>query len=322
MTGFTHHGGRLDQAMACYPDAPLPWIDLSTGINPVPWQPSGPLAIDWGALPSLAALRELEARAAAYFGAPAETVAAVPGSDLALRLLPQLGLPGPYRYGTPGYRTHAEALPGAIPVSIPVPIDDAASGAGTLLLANPNNPDGRLLSPAALDRLRGDGWLVVDEAFADCLPEASIVPALPDRTIVLRSFGKFFGLAGLRLGFVIGPPEIVARVRALLGDWPVSSAAIALGTAAYRDAGWIAATRIALIDQAAALDGVLQRHGLVARGACPLFRLVAGEPSLFERLARAGILARPFDYAPTWLRFGLPADAAALARLDRALAGG
>jgi cobalamin biosynthetic protein CobC len=317
MTAFKHHGGRLDAAAAAYPDAPLPWLDLSTGINPVPWRPAETLAVDWGPLPSVTALAELEATAAAAFGAPPASVAAVPGSDLALRLLAQLGLPGPYRYITPSYGTHAEAFPDGTPVAI----DDAAGG-GTLLLANPNNPDGRLLTPADLGSLRGDRWLVVDEAFADCHPHASIVPTLPERTIVLRSFGKFFGLAGLRLGFVIGPAGIVARVRALLGDWPVSCAAIALGTAAYRDTAWIAATRIALVDRAAALDAVLLRHGLPAQGACPLFRLVDGDPSLFERLACAGILARPFDYAPTWLRLGLPADAPALDRLDRALAHG
>lgn len=314
MNALTHHGGRLDDAVMLYPDAPRPWLDLSTGINPVAWQPPADLTIDWARLPSPAALAELEASAAAFFGAPAAQVVAVPGTEIGLRMLPRLGLPTPHRHLAPGYRTHGTAMP--------EPVTNVAVAGGTLLLANPSNPEGQILSADELVTLASDRWLIVDEAFADVDPAISMVPRLPPRTIVLRSFGKFFGLAGVRLGFVIGPPEIVAAYRAMLGDWPVSSAAIAFGTAAYRDHDWIGATRARLTQDAAALDAVLRAHGLTPGGTCPLFRLVRGAPALFERLARAGILTRPFDYAPDWVRIGLPADADALDRLDRALAGG
>ena len=141
-----------------------------------------------------------------------------------------------------------------------------------------------------------------------------------ERVVALRSFGKFFGLAGVRLGFVIAAPDILSRLRDWLGDWPVSAHAIAWGSAAYADRAWIAATRIALVERATALDAVLARHGLIAKGACPLFRMVEtpDAPAIFRRLAAAGILVRPFADAPERLRFGVPV-AADLARLDEAL---
>ena len=192
------------------------------------------------------------------------------------------------------------------------------------MLANPNNPDGVDRSTAQLARLadaqmRAGGWLIVDEAFADAMPESGFVGG--ERVVVLRSFGKFFGLAGVRLGFVIAPPDIVQRLRDLLGDWPVSSHAIVWGSAAYADRTWIAATRTALVERAAALDAVLVRHGLVAKGACPLFRMVEtpDAEALFLRLAAAGILVRPFADAPQRLRFGVPAAAADLERLEKVL---
>lgn len=315
MTTLAYHGGRLDDAAILYPTAPTPWLDLSTGINPHAWQPSTPLSIDWKRLPSVTALRMLEESAANFFGAPARNVAAVPGTEIALRMLGQLDLPAPIHYVAPTYRTHAAAFADGVEIDI----RDAGRTTGTLLLANPNNPDGCRLDRNALAALAAGRWLIVDEAFADCDAEWSVVPYLPANTIILRSFGKFFGLAGLRLGVVIGPDAIIAKFRALLGDWPVSAAAIAFGTAAYRDADWIASMRLRLVTDAQALDAVLRRHGLEPSGDCPLFRLVRGDPSLFDRLAKAGILTRPFDYAPDWLRIGLPKDAHALARLDRAL---
>lgn len=315
MTTLTYHGGRLDAAAALYPDAPGPWLDLSTGINPVAWQPPPALTVEWQRLPSPVALKELEANAAAFFGASASSVAAVPGTEIALRMLGRFDLPAPYHYVAPTYRTHAEVFENASPIGA----GDASRVSGTLLLANPNNPDGRLLSCATLRALARERWLIVDEAFADCDPAWSIVPDLPEKVVVLRSFGKFFGLAGARLGFVIGPADVIAHVRAMLGDWPVCAAAIAFGTAAYRDTAWVEATRARLVEDARALDTVLQLHGLQASGACPLFRLVRCDAKLFARLANAGILTRPFDYAAGLMRIGLPPDRAALTRLDSAL---
>jgi hypothetical protein len=175
------------------------------------------------------------------------------------------------------------------------------------LLANPNNPDGRIVARDDLrdwhDRLmRRDGWLVVDEAFADAAPQFSVSSKVGQwpRLITLRSFGKFFGLAGLRLGFVLAPPEVTAMLRAILGDWPLSAGAIAMGRAAYQDAAWIAQARRDLAQRATQMDRLLAGHGLKTRGACPHFRLIEDDAAqtLFNTLAQAHILSRPFDYAP------------------------
>ncbi len=318
---FRWHGGRLADAQARYGSAE-PWIDLSTGINPVPWPDASRIAVDWTALPDPSALAELEAAAAAHFGLPPAHVCAVPGSEIGLRMVGSL-LDRPACYLTPGYRTHGEAFAQAKPVRDP----EEAPPSSVLLIANPNNPDGRVFARKQLlawtERMQ---WLVVDEAFADCMPGGSIAPHVGEgrQLIVLRSFGKFFGLAGLRLGFLLGPTPIVAACRRMLGDWPVSAAAIAFGTAAYRDRAWINATIAALGERTKELDALLARHDLEARGGCPLFRLVERDDAaqLFERLARRAILTRPFEAEPTWLRFGLPADADAMERLDRALADG
>lgn len=281
---------------------------------------------DWQRLPDDAALHTLEAVAAEHFGARGPQVLALPGTEFGLRGLAALGLPTPFRHVWPGYRTHAEALPGTEPLSFEALLAHAMLG-GTIVLANPSNPDGRLVPPVELMVLakalaEAGGWLVVDEAFVDAHAGSSIIPLLDgtEPVIVTRSFGKFFGLAGVRLGFTVGPAAIIAQWREVVGSWPLSAAAIAIGTATYADAGWIATTRNALVERAAALDGVLRHHRLEPIGACPQFRLVecnAGE--MFERLAGAGILTRPFDYNPRWMRLGVPASVSELARLDGAL---
>lgn len=323
------HGGRLDLAKLRFPDAPQPWLDLSTGINPLRWPvPEGLATADLGPLPAPSALAALERAAAGAFATDA-AVTALPGSEIGIRMLQAIGFPGPHRHVGPGYASHAAAFHDSrrIPVT---DIDAAAAGGGTIIVANPSNPEGHRVDPehllAVARRLkRRGGWLIVDEAFADTLPEASVLPhrTAEDPVLVFRSFGKFFGLAGIRLGFAVGPEPMIERIRARLGSWPVSSLAIEVGRAAYADAGWIAATRAHLHDEAAALDSVLTVAGHTPRGACPLFRLIETEDAqgLFLRLARAGILTRPFDTAPRWLRLGLPGGAG-LARLERALADG
>ncbi len=324
MKALRIHGGRIDLSANQYPAAPRPWLDLSTGINPQPWTPPVYLSIDLTALPSPAALAELEAAAAAVFGTAPERVVALPGSEIGLRSLACLDLPLPMRFVAPSYATHGQAMPGAHPMSRMM-IDDIDDG--TLLLANPNNPDGALDGPERLLAIaRRGGWLVIDEAFADVVPSSSIIPLLDthDRVVVFRSFGKFFGLAGVRLGFMIAPMAQAEAMRARLGSWPVSAHAVAYGTAAYRDRAWIARARVTIAERAARLDALLARHGLQAVGDCPLFRLIETDAAatLFDRLACAGILTRPFDYAPRWLRIGVPGNDAAFVRLERALANG
>lgn len=321
-TDWTWHGGALDAAKKHFGTDDQPWLDLSTGINPHRWPGTDAIAVDWHRLPERDALADLEAAAAAHFGVLPRHVCAVPGSEIGLRLTGRI-IGGAAHHIAPSYRTHGEMFADTAPVT-----PDRASGNGTLVLANPNNPDGRIVDSTALEALLAGrtGWLLVDEAFADCDPAIGIAHRVDDnvRLLVFRSFGKFFGLAGIRLGFAIGPPSILEPLRALLGAWPVSAAAIAIGTAAYCDRGWIDAMRARLRVEAGALDAVLGRHGFPAQGGCPLFRLVETEDAaaLFGRLARAAILTRPFADQPRWLRLGLPGSDEALVRLDAALAHG
>ena len=318
---WTWHGGGIEAARRYFGGGD--WIDLSTGINPQPWPGVADMSVDWQRLPDPEALARLEAVAAVFFGVDPRHVCAVPGTEIGLRLAGAL-IGGAAHHVAPGYRTHGEMIADSRPTGWP----EAQTGAGTLILANPNNPDGRATTPDAMCRLltNRNGWLLVDEAFADADPGRSIAASVDDtqKLIVFRSFGKFFGLAGVRLGFVIAPPAIVEALRMRLGAWPLSAAAIVIGTAAYGDAGWIDATRRRLPNEAAGLDAMLTRHGYRPTGACPLFRLIETDDALalFERLARRAILTRPFAEQQSWLRIGLPADAVALARLDAALGDG
>ncbi|WP_176594545.1 threonine-phosphate decarboxylase [Sphingobium sp. EM0848] len=324
MSGFTWHGGRLAEARALYGGED--WLDLSTGISPLVWPGVEQIALDWRALPEPDDLTALEAAAAAHFGVEPDHVCTVPGSEMGLRLVGRM-LAMPARWLVPSYRTHGEVFADGAPVEH----WDGAAEPIALLLANPNNPDGRMITPERLQQWlaaleQAGGWLVIDEAYADAAPSCSLAREVGDRRrlILLRSFGKFFGLAGVRLGFLVGPRAIVAQARRMMGEWPVSAAALGFGRAAYRDREWIAKARGSLDERATELDAVLARHGLDARGNCPLFRLVEVEDGfcLFDRLAQRAILTRPFEENHRWLRLGLPGDEAALTRLDRALANG
>ena len=315
---FRRHGGRAAAAARAYGFERADILDLSTGINPRPypvWRGSQEAA---ARLPDPEDLRALEAAAAQAFGASSSQVAAVPGAEAAIRLIPRLTGARSVALDPVTYGGHAEAWRAA-GAAIVAPGERAQAR----VLVNPNNPDGRRVPAAAILAEAASRWTIVDEAFADPDPRESVADRAGGRLIVLRSFGKFYGLAGLRLGFVVAGEPVIAAVRAAFGDWPVSGAAIAAGRAAYADAGWRLRTRARLARDAARLDGLLAEAGLEVLGGAHLFRLAStpDAQSLFDRLARAGILCRPFDQHPTWLRFGLPGPPAAWARLKATLAG-
>ena len=197
------------------------------------------------------------------------------------------------------------------------------------IVVNPNNPDGRVVAKDTLlalaDRLRRrGGLLLVDEAFMDVGPDGASLGEYVEEgnIVVLRSFGKFYGLPGVRLSFALAAPNIAARLAAALGPWPVSGVAIAVGTEALADTAWREAARKALAEAAGRLDGLLARAGLSLIGGTSLFRLVrAGDAAgLFQSLGQAGILVRRFNEHPSWLRFGLPGGEPEWQRLERALA--
>ena len=326
------HGGDLAAAAAAYPDAPKPWIDLSTGVNPWPYPvPPLPMAV-WGRLPGAAEEAALRHAAAGFFGvADPALVLPAAGAQPLLQALPRLLNADNVAVAGPTYAEHAAAwrAAGAAVADrwTPDAVLNGALRADILVVVNPNNPDGRIWPPEVLLQVadaqaaRG-GWLIVDEAFADAVPAASLAArAGRPGLIVLRSFGKFFGLAGARLGFLLAAADVIPKARALLGPWSVSGPALALGAAAYADRQWISATRDRLSMAASALDAVLLGAGLEVVGGTSLFRLVAcaDGAALFRRLAAAGLWTRPFADQPQRLRLGLPPDDAALTRLQTAL---
>ena len=314
---FSRHGGRIAAARAAFPEAPHPWLDLSTGINPQPY-PARPVTLaERGRLPDPEAVRALEAQAAAAFGADPPAVAAVPGSEAAIRLLPRL-LPARHvAIAASTYGGHAESWRAAGAEVVREPGEAEA-----WVVVNPNNPDGAITPPETLRRSAAERWTLVDEAFADLRPELSLASEAGGRLIVLRSFGKFFGLAGVRLGFVVAEPSLAAEVRAWFGDWPLGADAIAAGLQAYADPDWAARARRQLAQTAARLDRTLAAAGLAPASGTDLFRLVETPraPAVFRRLAAAGVLCRPFADTPR-LRFGLPGRRADFRRLAAALTG-
>lgn len=312
---FRAHGGRVAEARALFGGDD--WIDLSTGIAPWAW-PATDLPLSFDRLPEPGEIRALEAAAARVFGViSTDHVVAVPGTDLAMRLLAPILAARRPSVQHPAYAGHLAAWPGALDAT--GPDDPAITTCDLLALASPANPDGRICEPAALQALARRITVVADEAYADPDPGACAIAS--DQLIVLRSFGKFYGLPGLRLGFVIAGPRITAALRALLGDWPVSLPAAAIGTAAYRDTAWQCAQVARIRETGVLLDTLFADVGLPLIGRTPLFRLIrcVDAARLFVALAKRAILTRPFTDHPDHLRIGLPGDAAALARLAAAL---
>ncbi|PWT85630.1 MAG: threonine-phosphate decarboxylase [Proteobacteria bacterium] len=324
------HGGDLDAARRQFPGAPEPFIDLSTGINPNPYPlPRFPAGL-FARLPSPAAAAALAEIAAQAYGAPsAAHVVLAPGTQLVLPLVAGLVRPGRAVLLAPSYGEFARVAALAGHGVKTVRDLDACAGSDVVMVANPNNPDGRLVDKKALLDLaeknlrpRG-GTLMVDEAFMDVgPPNASLAGELSHGNIVvLRSFGKFFGLAGLRLGFALASPATAQRLRAALGPWAVSGPALAVGTKALADTAWIVRTRRRLARAARRLDATLEGAGLKILGGTNLFRLTQTPEAdaLFDNLGRAGIFVRAFPDHPRWLRFGLPANEAAWRRLEAVL---
>lgn len=323
------HGGGLSEATARFGAPAAEWLDLSTGINPKAYSDLAVSPAGWARLPGVDVLGGLLAAARAAYGAPSGAgLCAAPGTQAILQVLPDvIGGGGDVAVVSPTYGEHAHIWRGAGRKVVEVAGLEEVGDAAVVVIVNPNNPDGKRVAPDELAAVRQrlaarGGVLVIDEAFADVTPEISMVSRSgEDGLLILRSFGKFFGLAGLRLGFAVGPNELIKALCARLGPWAVSGAAIEIGARALADAGWIAATRRNLAAARARLDEVLTRAGLEIIGGTDLFRLVAVDDAsaIHERLGQAGVLVREFADHPTWLRFGLPGDDEGLKRLARAL---
>jgi len=324
--GMLEHGGRLRQAALQYGIALGDWLDLSTGIAPYGW-PLPPIPDSaWRHLPE--ANDGLEIAARDCYGVA--NLLPVAGTQAAIQALPRLR--GSSRVGilAPAYAEHARAWRREghrVEMLTQGAVGRALERLDVLLLINPNNPSGRLIEPSELltwhARLaeRG-GWLLVDEAFIDCTPEHSLAAysQLPG-LIVLRSFGKFFGMAGVRLGFVLAEQKLLGQLDDLLGPWTVTGPSRALATALLQDYPAQARQRQRLQADGGRLARLLAAQGLQPTGGCALFQFCPTPQAaeLHERLACQGILTRLFT-EPASLRFGLPGDEAGWQRLQQALA--
>ena len=323
------HGGDLGAARKLFPGAPEPFLDLSTGINPNPYPLPQLPAEAFTKLPQLESLARLLAIAAdAYGAASPQHVVAAPGSQILMTQLAALTTPGRAAVLGPTYAEHARAAELAGREVLEMSDVERLGDAALVVAVNPNNPDGRVLAKSDLlslaDRLRRrGGLLVVDEAFMEAGPEGESLANKVGRgnIVVLRSFGKFYGLPGLRLSFALAAPAITERLAAALGPWPVSGAALAIGGKALADHAWKAGARVSLAAAARRLDALLVGAGLEFIGGTTLFRLVRTPEAekMFRRLGEQGVLVRHFHRQPDWLRFGLPGNEEAWPRLSAAL---
>lgn len=312
LTHVRDHGGGIDAAAAKYGGNRADWLDLSTGINPVPYPLPDLQTQSWTALPDQAAASALTDAARRFWQVPETAdILAAPGASALIAQIPRLAKAATISIPQPTYNEHAASFTAQGWQVVP-------EGAATAqVLVHPNNPDGRIWTRADL----GGDLIVIDESFCDIAPEASLIAeASRPGVLILKSFGKFWGLAGVRLGFVIGDPRHVAALREMLGPWPVSGVALAVGVTALSDTSWAAQTRQRLTSDATRLDALMTRHGGHVLGGTSLFRLyeVENAQTWQDRLARHHIWSRVFPYAPTWLRLGLPAPDE-WARLEAAL---
>lgn len=318
------HGGNLDAAIRHYGGTRAEWIDLSTGINPRPYPVPALAAHSWACLPTSDAVQSLEAAACGAYDTLADCVA-LAGAQSAIQLVPRLGQGRDARVLGPTYNEHAASLSAQGWDVKTVQDLSALTGADLAVVVNPNNPDGQRHAPDRLLALAGQvGLLVVDESFADPEPELSIAPCLKEENtnlLVLRSFGKFYGLAGLRLGFALGAAPMVTRLRALSGPWSVSGPAIEIGRQALQDRAWQTATVARLRADAARLDALASEAGWRKLGGTLLFCTyeTTDAVAVQRRLARHHIWSRIFPYSSSWVRLGLADGEAAWTRLAEAI---
>lgn len=314
------HGGRLRDAARRYGIALEDWIDLSTALNPYGYVPPPIPPEAWHRLPEEA--DGLEAAAAAYYGNA--RLLPVPGSQAAIQALPRLFDTQCVAVLEPSYNEHAHAWRNAkheVIAFAAEQLEQTAERCDTLVLCNPNNPDAKRIAPERLLALTQAGKrLVIDEAFVDATPAQSLTAfaggEAGTQLIVLRSMGKFFGLAGARVGFAFASPPLLAALAEAIGPWAVSGPARVATTAALRDTDWQTRTRHRLAEDGARLAQLLAPLGDVRGTALFAYIACRNAVAAAEFFARRGIFVRQFDSA---LRFGLPDDEAAWQRLADAI---
>ncbi len=327
------HGGDLARAVQTYGIERSKWIDLSTGINPNGYEIKELSHACFHRLPDAQDLFELEQAARVSYGVKERTgLIAAPGTEFLIHALPQLRMKAKVAILSPTFSSHEVAWARFGHDVRRISDLKALKDEQVVIVVNPNNPDGRIISPKKLGKVaqklndRG-GFLVIDEAFVDVTPENSFVP-LHDKNnvIVLRSIGKFYGVAGVRLGFAIGANRYLQGLRKILGAWAVSGPAIELGAQVLSDEAWAEQTRAVLKRQSEQHKELLISKGLKVVGGSFLFHLIElnDARTLHVQLAKRGIWTRVFDYDVRWMRLGLCKSQNELSRfaleLDDALA--
>ena len=341
-----NHGGAIDAAARKYGIPAEEWLDLSTGINPCPYQVDDIPAIQWQRLPLASELAALGDAACAYYGIPDPAyLACAPGTQALIQTIPfwirdHVDVSAVHIMG-PTYGEHARCWDRAGHIChIHETAADArlnhakrllaSAGPGTvIIIVNPNNPDGGLIPVkdiCELSRLArlADSWLIIDEAFMDCQPDQSICSMIADlpHTLVLRSFGKFFGLAGIRLGCVVMAPDLVTSLSERIGPWAIPGPTMVVGAQAFSDTQWQQQSRTRLTADAARLDDLITKNSRLAlSGGTDLFRYYDGSDcvALADHLGHRGILVRLFDHDANKVRFGLPGTDADWKRLEDAM---
>ena len=319
------HGGRLLEAAQHYQIPVSEWLDLSTGINPNGYPiPAIPDSI-WQRLPE--DQDDLISAAQEYY--QCQSILAVAGSQAAIQSLPLLRPSGTTGIATPSYAEHAYAWEKAGHKTLNIQaheIDQYINQLDTLVLVNPNNPTAHTFTQKQclkwLENLnQRQGWLIIDEAFIDCTPELSLSMLTAIKgLIILRSVGKFFGLAGLRAGFVLAEPCVLNPLNELLGPWTLSNPSRYVCAYALLDKAWQVETRQQLQQQSQRLNTLLNHYQLSPTGSTHLFQWVQTEKAtqIHQLLAQQAVFTRFFNQ-PASLRFGLPAQEPEWQHLESAL---
>lgn len=317
------HGGNLTRASREFGIPVADWLDLSTGISPWSWPvPPVPEPV-WRRLPEDS--DDLAAVAAACYGCRREQVLPVPGSQYALQQLPALLPATTVALPLWGYGEHLAAWQRAghrihryrNEEELTALVADGDCRHGVVI--NPGNPTAQTLAPARLRRLASllaerEGWLLVDEAFMDSRPALSLAGEIEPGLVVLRSLGKFFGLAGVRLGFALAEPGLLARLAADLPPWAVSHPARWVGAGALADLAWQQRQRTRMVSLASTWHRDLQALlPALSFQACDFFASGTGPWALCRRLYRQagerGLLLRLLgpEEDVGMVRLGLPA---------------
>ena len=313
------HGGDLTEAQRLYNHILIDnWIDLSTGINSNSYDNLDIDLSDLDKLPTRYSYDKLISVAKSYYDVcDASGICISSGAQSLINILPYMfNIKKNIAILSPTYSEHALSWKKANFSIREINQIDQISNEDIVVVTNPNNPDGLVYSHSNIEDIYGkivinNGLLIIDESFIDVTPELSFVNKIKNRNIiVLKSFGKFFGLAGLRLGFAIGNQEQISNLKNMLGPWPASTIALSIATKAMLDINWIVSTRLSLLKLSKELNIILSTSGYNIIGSTAFFTLISMENviNLHSELADKGIWTRVFDYNNQWLRIGVPKD--------------